>query len=91
MPFSAFNSTEKLVERTTDGLAVGAVSSWLWLPSLNQLSDISAQLLPIVGLVWLVIQMVYYLQARFRRQEREVSNREIAVTKREDRQDKDEV
>lgn len=50
------------LEKTTDGVAWGAVSSPVWLPFLQQWSDYAALLLPIAGLIWLVIQIVGYLR-----------------------------
>ena len=40
-------------------VAAGAVTSPWWLDTLAQLSHIAAQLVPIVGLTWLVVQIIY--------------------------------
>jgi hypothetical protein len=49
-------------ERLTDATAVAAVASPVWLPWLQTVSEISALLLPFAGLVWLVIQMIFFLK-----------------------------
>lgn len=50
------------LEKTTDGIAIGAVASPVWLPLLQAWSEYAALLLPIAGLIWLVIQIVGYLR-----------------------------
>lgn len=51
-------TVEKVAERVTDGVAVGAVTSPLWLESLSKVSDFATWLLPIMGCIWLGHQMV---------------------------------
>lgn len=51
---------EKVVDRATDGVAVGGVTSPLWLPQLYEWSQIAALGLPILGCIWLLVQIVGY-------------------------------
>jgi hypothetical protein len=46
------------VEHTTTAVAAGAVASPFWLPSLQTVSEAAATLAPIVGLVWLIVQIM---------------------------------
>lgn len=55
------NST---VDRVTDGVAVGMVSSPVWLPGLQQVSEIAALVVPILGAIWLLVQILGYLTRR---------------------------
>jgi hypothetical protein len=38
-------------------VAVGAVSAPLWLPSLTQISNFAALCMPILGALWLIVQI----------------------------------
>ena len=38
--------------------AAGAVASPLWIPKLSELSTMAAEVLPILGAIWLVVQIV---------------------------------
>lgn len=49
-------------ERVTDGVAVGAVSSPLWLPILEGVSQAGALALPVLGSVWLILQMYWFIK-----------------------------
>jgi hypothetical protein len=53
-----------IVDRSTDVVAGAAVTSPVWLPWLQQTSEIAALLVPIFGVIWLVIQIVGYLSRR---------------------------
>jgi len=61
MPLRTFSMTP-LAERMTDGVAILAVLSWinkdlyLWL---QQTSEVAALATPILGLVWLVVQIYF--------------------------------
>ena len=59
-------------DQMTNGVAAAAASSPLWLPSLEQISTVSAQLLPVLGVTWLIIQIVLKLYSDLvsRRQKR---------------------
>ena len=46
------------MEATTTTVAAGAVSSPLWLPELGTVSEVAAMLAPILGAVWLTVQIV---------------------------------
>lgn len=47
-----------LTERVTNTVAAGAVVSPWWVPSLADVSQTAAQLLPIFGVVWLAVQII---------------------------------
>lgn len=52
-------------DRVTDGVAVTAVSSMFWLPSLQHVSDLAGLVVPILGASWLLIQIFgYFFQLR---------------------------
>ncbi len=53
-----------IVDKTTTSIAVGAVASPWWLPTLSEVSHTAGQLLPIAGLVWILVQ---FLAVMFRR------------------------
>lgn len=44
-------------ENVTNAGATAALASPFWLPSLHQLSAIAAEILPILGAAWLVVQI----------------------------------
>lgn len=46
------------VDNTTAAVAVSAVSSPVWLPWLHMASDGAALIAPLLGTVWLVVQIV---------------------------------
>lgn len=45
------------VDNTTHAVAVGAITSPFWLPDLATVSATAAELLPIFGLIWLIVQI----------------------------------
>lgn len=45
------------MEYTTAGVAVSAASSPFWLPWLQSVSEVAAMVAPIVGVIWLVVQI----------------------------------
>jgi hypothetical protein len=47
-----------LNEKITTASAIGAVATPWWLPTLNQVSQVCATIAPILGVAWLVIQIV---------------------------------
>jgi len=51
----------KGLDGVNNSIAGAAVASPIWLPWLSSMSEVSALLLPIAGLAWLVIQIVGYL------------------------------
>ena len=53
-----------ITERVTDGAAVGAVSSPFWLHFLTPVSEFAALVLPIVGALWIVLQIIYHLRTK---------------------------
>lgn len=53
-----------IVDKTTTSIAFGAVVSPWWLPSLAEVSHTAAQLLPVAGLLWIIVQ---FLVLMFRR------------------------
>ena len=54
--FDALFST--VADKVTAALATGAIVSPLWLAPLKQISDIAAILAPILGSVWLAVQII---------------------------------
>lgn len=54
-------------ELVTDTGAVAAIASPWWLPALHDISQIAALVLPIVGVMWLVIQIVVKLHTTYRK------------------------
>lgn len=51
----------------TNAGAVGAITSPAWLPQLYQLSHLAGLLLPILGVLWLVVQIGVKLFLTYRR------------------------
>jgi hypothetical protein len=49
---------QHVIERVTTGVAAGAIISPAWLPALKDLSETAALLLPILGAVWLFVQIM---------------------------------
>lgn len=49
---------ERTMEHTTTAVAASAVASPVWLPWLYTASETAATLAPIIGLLWLIIQIV---------------------------------
>lgn len=49
-----------MTNQTTNIVAGAAVATPFWFPTLQNLSEVAALLLPIAGLGWLVIQIVGY-------------------------------
>jgi hypothetical protein len=54
-------------EKITTASAVGAVASPLWLPSLADVSQVCAVIAPILGVVWLLIQIGLKIRDEVRR------------------------
>jgi hypothetical protein len=53
---------EPLLTKATNALALGGVSLPAWWPGLQETSEVSVLLVPIVSLVWLVVQIVRFLR-----------------------------
>lgn len=45
------------VDNTTTAVAAGAVTSPFWLPWLHTASEIAATVAPILGAIWMVVQI----------------------------------
>lgn len=56
-----------VVENTTTAAAVAAVASPVWLPWLHTASEVAATIAPILGVVWLVVQIVTKTVEMFRK------------------------
>lgn len=54
-------SQEAIIDRITTGVAAGAITAPAWLPPLKDVSEVAALLLPILGVVWLAVQILAYL------------------------------
>lgn len=48
-------------EIVTDTGAVAAIASPWWLPALHSVSDVAALVLPILGVLWLLLQIIVKL------------------------------
>jgi len=55
---------EAMMERATNAIAAGAVASPWWLPSLADVSQFAGLLLPILGVIWLLVQIITKLLDR---------------------------
>lgn len=53
-------------ELVTDTVAIAAAASPWWLPALKETSEVFGLLLPIVGVIWLLIQIGFKLHQHFR-------------------------
>lgn len=49
---------DTIIERTTTAVAGAGILSPAWIPALKDASEFAGQLLPILGVVWLVVQIV---------------------------------
>lgn len=52
------------MDRSTDVVAGAAVMSPIWLPWLQQTSEIAGLLVPILGAVWLLVQILGYIKRK---------------------------
>lgn len=59
------------MNQTTNGIATAAVLSPLWMKSLEELSAIASMVLPILGALWLAIQILGYLWKVYNRKDDE--------------------
>lgn len=55
---------DPVIQKISSGIAAGAAISPWWLPALKAASDVAGMLLPIVGVIWLLVQMVAFLRRR---------------------------
>lgn len=55
---------EAVIDRVTNTIAAGAVTSPWWMPSLADISSNAALLLPILGCAWLIVQIITKLTNR---------------------------
>jgi hypothetical protein len=52
-------------EIVTDTGAVAAIVSPWWLPAVHQISDVAALALPILGAVWLIVQIAIKIHTTY--------------------------
>lgn len=52
------HKTSDIIMVLTNGLAVGAVVSPVWLPLLQSVSNVAAIMMPILGVIWLGTQII---------------------------------
>ena len=52
----------KSVEYVTDSAALAALTSPFWLDALRQASAVAGVLVPILGAIWLIVQIVHKLR-----------------------------
>ena len=57
---------EMVMSRITNTVAAGGVTMPVWWPSLGDVAGVSAQLVPILSAVWLVIQIIGYVRKTWR-------------------------
>lgn len=55
-----------MIQHATTGVAVGAVTTPFWWTQLQQWSELAATILPILGAVWLGVQIVHFVWKNFR-------------------------
>ena len=58
-------SVQGMFQGSSNGVAVAGITSPAWLPPLTDMSAVAADLLPIVGVLWLVVQIIFYLKTQF--------------------------
>lgn len=46
------------MEHSTTGVALGAIASPAWLPWLNTTAEFAAIIAPILGVIWLLVQII---------------------------------
>jgi hypothetical protein len=51
-------------ERVTNGVAIGAATSYGWLPSLDGMSHVASFVLTVLGIVWLLVQISYKMRGK---------------------------
>lgn len=51
-------------ENTTNAIAAAAVASPWWLPTFADVSHGAALLLPVLGVVWLAVQIIFKITER---------------------------
>ncbi|NPU64592.1 hypothetical protein HL667_06245 [Bradyrhizobium sp. 83012] len=52
-------------ENVTNGTAVGALTSYFWLPSFHSISSACAEIAPVLGALWLLLQITLKLYDRY--------------------------
>lgn len=57
-------TNNNIIDRGTDVVAGAAVASPIWLPWLQQTSEIAGLLVPILGVIWLAVQIFGYLKRK---------------------------
>lgn len=55
---------EALTVKITNGVAVGGLTMPAWFPSLEQVSNTAATLVPIVSLIWLTAQLIRFFRTK---------------------------
>jgi len=59
--------TSHTLDAVKAAIAPAAVASPLWLPVLQSVSQGAALILPILGVIWLVVQMTDYFNKKMRK------------------------
>lgn len=49
---------DTIIERTTTAVAGAGILSPAWIPALKDASEIAGLVLPILGVVWLIVQII---------------------------------
>ena len=53
-----------IFERTTTAVASMGIAAPVWLPPLKEASEVAGLVLPILGVVWLIVQIVTKIMSR---------------------------
>ncbi|HBD90231.1 MAG: hypothetical protein A2092_15785 [Rhodobacteraceae bacterium GWE1_64_9] len=57
---------EAILTKATTGVATGGITMPVWWPTLSDTSNWAAQMVPIVSLIWIVLQIVFVVRRRMR-------------------------
>lgn len=58
-------SLHNLIDDVTNGVAGGAVTSPLWMPYIQPISEVAAVLTPILGGIWLAGRIIFSIYQAF--------------------------
>lgn len=58
---------EGVIVKTTNGIAIGGLTLPAWDSTLAAVSSTAAQLLPIISLIWLIIQIFVFIRKQRRK------------------------
>lgn len=64
-------TVQNVFQSSSNGVAAAAITSPAWLPPLESASQVAAEVLPILGAFWLVVQIVFYIRAQIKKDDDE--------------------